>query len=168
MSTFRIRPEIPADIPAIKEVTTAAFADLAHSQQTEAAIVDKLRDAESLSLSLVAATGSEILGHIAATEVVIAGSSTGWFGIGPVSVRPDWQQAGVGTALMGNALDQLRAEDAEGAVVLGEPAYYARFGFEVVPGLMYPQAPAEFFMAVRLNSRSFPQGVVEYHPAFAG
>ncbi|WP_053546118.1 GNAT family N-acetyltransferase [Corynebacterium deserti] len=166
MSAFHIRAEESDDIQAIFDVTQAAFSGIEHSDGTEQEIVDKLRSAGALSLSLVAEDEGQVVGHIAASEVVIAGSAQGWFGIGPVSVRPDRQQQGIGIALMGSALDQLRAEDAAGVVLLGDPGYYQRFGFEAVDGLVYPGAPAEYFMAVRLNAREFPQGVVEYHQAF--
>ncbi len=168
MSAFHIRAEQSHDISAIHDVTEAAFTGIEHSDGTEQDLVDKLRAAKALSLSLVAEADGEVIGHIAASEVLIGGGAQGWFGIGPVSVRPDKQQQGVGIALMGSALDQLRAEGAGGVVLLGDPGYYRRFGFEVVPGLVYPDAPAEFFMAVCLNAPAFPQGVVEYHSAFGG
>ncbi|WP_096459876.1 GNAT family N-acetyltransferase [Corynebacterium suranareeae] len=168
MSAFHIRVEEQHDIDAIYDVTEAAFAGIEQSDGTEKDLVDKLRAAKALSLSLIAEAGGEVIGHIAASEVLIGGGAQGWFGIGPVSVRPDRQQQGVGIALMGSALDQLRAEGAGGAVLLGDPGYYRRFGFEVVPGLVYPNAPAEYFMALCLNSPEFPQGVVEYHSAFGG
>lgn len=166
MSTFHIRAEESRDFRTIYEVTEAAFAGIDHAAGTEQEIVDKLRAAQALSLSAVAEENGEIIGHIAASEVLIGGGAQGWFGIGPVSVRPDKQQQGVGFALMGYALDQLRADGASGVVVVGGPGYYRRFGFEVVPGLVYPQAPPEYFMAARLAAPEFPQGIVEYHSAF--
>ncbi|ANE05304.1 GNAT family N-acetyltransferase [Corynebacterium crudilactis] len=168
MTTFHIRAEEAHDISAIYDVTEAAFMGIEHSDGAEQDLVDKLRAAKALSLSLVAEAEGEVIGHIAASEVLIGGGAHGWFGIGPVSVRPDRQQQGVGIALMGSALDQLRAESAAGVVLLGDPGYYRRFGFEVVPGLVYPHAPAEYFMAICLNAPEFPQGIVEYHSAFGG
>ena len=168
MSAFHIRAEESVDRDAIYAVTDAAFAGIEHSDGSEKDLVDKLRSAKALSLSLVAEADGEVIGHIAASEVLIGGGTQGWFGIGPVSVRPDKQQQGVGIALMGSAMDQFRAEGASGIVLLGDPEYYRRFGFETVPGLIYPHAPAEYFMAVCLNALEFPQGIVEYHSAFGG
>ncbi|MGP6174014.1 GNAT family N-acetyltransferase [Corynebacterium sp. A21] len=166
MSTLHIRPETPTDIPGIRAVIEQAFAELEHSDGSEPAIVDKLRDDAALHLSLVAETAAGVVGHVAISAVSIGDGRGDWFGLGPISVHPDLQGGGIGSALMRAALAQLRAAGAGGVVLLGEPAYYHRFGFEVVPGLTYPPAPAEYFMALLLNDTTFPQGVVEYHAAF--
>jgi hypothetical protein len=60
---------------------------------------------------------------------VISDGATGWFGLGPISVLPELQGTGIGTLLMQDALRLLRARGAAGCVVLGDPAYYSRFGF---------------------------------------
>lgn len=166
MTAIQVRREQPEDVDFIRTVTAAAFAGVEESDGSEPFLVDKLRAAGALALSLVAVDGQEVVGHLAASAVSIGGHAGGWYGIGPVSVRPDHQQRGVGIALMGAALEHLRAQGSGGAVLLGDPGYYRRFGFAVVPGLVYPGAPAEYFMAVRLGDTLFPQGAVEYHPAF--
>lgn len=164
MSQPRIRTEQPADAPGIAHLIAEAFRPLPESDGSEVAIVDKLRSAHALTLSLVATDpDGQIIGHAAVSPVDIR---EGWYGLGPVSVHPEMQGRGVGGRLITEALDRLRASGAGGIVVLGEPAYYSRFGFQVVPGLTYPHAPVEFFMALLLGDAHFPTGEVSYHRAF--
>ncbi|HEX2083296.1 MAG TPA: N-acetyltransferase [Xanthomonadaceae bacterium] len=160
-----IRSETDADHAAIRRVVEAAFAQAPHASGTEAQIVDTLRRDEALTVSLVADIDGRIAGHVAASPVTIAGAD-GWHGLGPVAVAPQDQGHGVGSALVQAALAELRAAGSQGCVVLGEPRYYARFGFEAVPGLTYPDAPPEYFMALAFGD-SLPQGAVAYHAAFA-
>lgn len=63
-------------------------------------------------------------------------------------------------------LAELRALGAAGCVVLGEPGYYSRFGFNAEPSLVLPGVPAEYFQAISFNG-SLPTGVVSYHDSFA-
>ena len=160
-----IRPEEPRDHDVIAAVTAEAFAGVEHSDQTEPAIVAGLRDAAALSLSLVAEDGGVVIGHIAFSPVTIDGEHGGWFGLGPVSVRPDRQGCGVGGALIRQGLATLRAQGAAGCVVLGDPAYYRRFGFENDGALRYEGAPAEYFMRTGFGAGA-PVGRVDYHAAF--
>src|SRR5690606_15389505 len=150
---------------AIKQVTADAFALMEHSNQTEPAIIAALRDAGALTISLVATDGDEIIGHVAFSPVTIDGDDHRWFGLGPVSVRPDLQGRGIGGALIRQGLNELRAKGAAGCVLLGNPGYYRRFGFENDPYLQYPGAPPEYFMRLTFGG-SDPAGDVEYHAAF--
>lgn len=161
-----IRPEHATDIPAIRALITAAFADAPHNSGTEAAIVDALRDAGALTLSLVFTQGDAIIGHAAFSPVTIDGQAGGWLGLGPVAVRPDRQRGGIGRTLIAEGLRQLRERGAKGCVVLGDPAYYRRFGFHADPALRYPGVPAEYFQRLGFDGDS-PKGTVAYHPAFA-
>ena len=86
---MNIRAEIPEDAAIIRAITSAAFEGAPHSSGTEAAIVDALRAAGALTVSLVAVQNGEIVGHVAFSPVTIDCKSTGWLGLGPVSVRPD-------------------------------------------------------------------------------
>lgn len=70
----------------------------------------------------------EIVGHVAFSAVTIDGADKGWFALGPVLVRPDWQGAGIGGALIRAGLGKLRERRAAGCVLLGEPDYYYRSG----------------------------------------
>lgn len=143
-----------------------AFAGQAHSNQTEHLLVDALRDADALSVSLVAEQAGEIVGHIAFSAVQIKGRDCGWFGLAPLSVSPPRQRQGIGKALIAAGLRQLDTLGAQGCVVLGDPAYYARFGFRPRAGLLLDQVPAEYFMAHTVTDPC-PQGSVSFHPAFA-
>lgn len=160
-----IRDEAPGDADAISGVIERAFADAPYSSHTEQAIVLALRRAGALSVSLVAIDGSEIVGHVAFSRVSISDGSAGWYGLGPVAVEPGLHGRGIGAALVREGLDRLRSLGAAGCVVLGEPAYYGRFGFRQVPGLLYPGPPPEYFLALALAGNP-PQGTVAYHEGF--
>ena len=160
-----IRQEHEHDYDAIKQVTADAFALMEHSNQTEPAIIAALRDAGALTISLVATDGDEIIGHVAFSPVTIDGEDHRWFGLGPVSVRPDLQGRGIGGALIRRGLNELRAQGAAGCVLLGNPGYYRRFGFENDSDLRYPGPPPEYFMRLTFDG-SDPAGEVEYHSDF--
>ena len=160
-----IREETIADIPSIEAVTIAAFLNAPHTSHTEQFIVNALREGGQLTLSLVAETGDVIVGHVALSPVRISDGTSGWFGLGPVSVAPESQRRGIGSRLIHEALRSLRERRAGGCVVLGEPAYYGRFGFEPDPGLVLPNVPPEYFRAISFGT-SRPRGIVAYHPAF--
>lgn len=162
-----IRPEAPADAVAIGRVTDAAFASAPHASGTEAAIVDALRAAGTLTLSLVAEDEGAVVGHVAFSPVTVAGADVGWFGLGPVSVLPARQGHGIGAALIRDGIARLAARGAAGCVLLGDPGYYRRFGFANDPGLRFDGAPAEYFLA-RAFTRPAPEGAVTYQPAFYG
>lgn len=164
---MQIRHEQPGDERAISLLTTAAFLTAEHSDGTEAQIVERLRNARALLLSLVAEGETGIVGHIAFSPVAIGGVYQGWVGLGPISVAPASQHEGIGAALMHEGLSQIRAAGHGGCVVLGDPGYYTRFGFAVTPGITYPGVPSEYFMALGING-PLPQGEVAYHPAFTG
>lgn len=161
-----IRTERPTDIAAIHAVTVTAFLHAPHTDHTEQFIVDALRRAGALSISLVAEQAGTIVGHVAVSPVTVSDGAAGWFGLGPISVIPELQGRGIGSQLMHAALQQLRGQGAAGCVLLGDPAYYARFGFRPEPGLLLPDVPAEYFQALAFGS-SVPQGVVTYHAAFS-
>lgn len=160
-----VRPETAADIAAIHAVTVAAFLHAAHTSHTEQFIVDALRTAGVLSVSLVADVDGVVLGHVALSPVEISDGTTGWFGLGPISVMPECQRQGIGTRLMRHALDALRLQEAAGCVLLGDPGYYRRFGFMPDPDLILPGVPPEYFQALALGPTR-PRGIVTYHPAF--
>jgi putative acetyltransferase len=160
-----LRPEAPDDIPSIRRLTDAAFVGADHSSQTEGAIVDALRTAGALTLSLVVEQDGEIIGHVAFSPVLIDGRNGGWFGLGPVSVQPDLQRCGVGSALIRAGLEELGRRGAEGCVVLGDPDYYGRFGFSSDHALRYGDVPLAYFQS-RLLGGEAVAGEVTYHPGF--
>lgn len=160
-----IRPETPADIDAIDQLTRDAFLHAEHTDHTEQFIVKALRDAGALSVSLVAELDGTVIGHVAASPVSISDGTPHWYGLGPVSVAPGHQGLGVGSKLVNRLLDDLRLVGAAGCVVLGNPAYYARFGFRAESALVLPGVPAEYFQALVLEG-TLPAGSVSYHRAF--
>ena len=163
--SLRIRDETTLDVEAIAALTEAAFRDAPHTSHTEQYVVNALRRAGQLTLSLVAEQGGVLVGHVAVSPVTISDGTPAWYGLGPISVRPELQGQNIGASLMHAAMDGLRAHGAAGCVLLGEPAFYTRFGFHPVPGLVYPGIPSEYFMALPFGA-AVPQGTVSYHAAF--
>lgn len=161
-----VRDETPADVAAIEAVTIEAFRDVVRSRHTEQYIVNALRRAGALAVSLVAERDGVIVGHVAVSPVAVSDGATGWHGLGPISVLPAYQRAGVGSALMHGAIEALMALDAQGCVLLGDSGYYRRFGFQPDPGLVLEGVPPQNFQALRLGS-AMPHGSVTYHAAFA-
>jgi putative acetyltransferase len=161
----RIRYEAPGDAAAIDAVTRAAFQDAPHASGTEQAIVAALRAAEVLAVSLVAEAEGIVVGHVAASPVTISDGTPDWYGIGPVSVHPSQQRRGIGSRLVRHALDDLRLLGAGGCVVLGDPAYYARFGFRADDALRLKGVPPRYFQAIAFCGR-LPAGAVTFHVAF--
>lgn len=160
-----IRKEVSADISAIEAATVAAFRSAEHSSGAEQHIVAALRNAGQLAVSLVAEDQGQIVGHVAASPVTISDGAANWYGLGPVSVVPERQGQGLGALLVTSALRELRALGAAGCVVLGEPGYYARFGFSPEPSLLLPGVPAQYFQAIVLQGAA-PCGQVAYHASF--
>lgn len=161
-----LRPESPADRAAIFSLTQMAFEGHPHSDGSEPLIIDALRDARALTLSIVADLEGQIVGHAAFSPVEWC-EQAGWFGLGPVSVLPQLQRRGIGQQLIESGLEQLRVIGASGCVVLGDPAYYGRFGFRQDARFTYRGAPAEYFGVLVFREPSAGlAGKVRYHPAF--
>jgi putative acetyltransferase len=162
---FLIRNETPEDIATITAVTTAAFATLEVSDQTEQFVVLALRAAKALTISLVAEVDGRVVGHIAFSPVTISDGSTGWFGLGPVSVLPENQKRGIGKALIWEGLSRLKALGASGCCLVGHPEYYPQFGFVNSASLAVEGVPEEAFFTLSFDGH-LPQGVVTFHEAF--
>ncbi len=163
---MKIRPETLQDLDAIEQVTFAAFDGKPYSAKTEHLIVNELRKRGALSLSLVAEIDGKVIGHVAFSVVTIDGEDKGWYGLGPISVLPEFQLQGIGSKLINEGLSQIREMGARGCVLEGSPEYYNRFGFKAYPGLIYEGAPApEYFMALPFYEE-VPQGKVEFDEAF--
>jgi putative acetyltransferase len=160
-----VRQETDRDLDSIREVNIVAFEDHPYSQQTEHLIVEALRAADALELSLVSESEGEVVGHIAFSAAAIGGSSTGWFLLGPVAVRPARQGEGIGRALVEAGLDALRSRGACGCVLVGDPAFYGRFGFEQCPGVTWPDVPDQNVLCLLMRG-DMPSGEVVHHSAF--
>jgi len=162
---MHIRKEQPEDIAAIRRLTDEAFRAVPYSNQKEAAIIDVLRSASALTLSLVAEEEGSLLGHVAFSLVLIDGTDCNWYGLGPLSVQPDRQGEGIGSALIREGLLRLRETGAKGCVLLGDPDYYRRFGFKADERLRLEGVPAQYFQCLIIEGE-MPRGRVTYNAAF--
>lgn len=160
-----IRPERAGDEAAIHALTETAFRTQPHSDGSEPRIVDDLRSDGDLTLSLVAEEDGRIVGHIAFSPVSIGNGAQQWYGLGPVSVAPERQGRGIGARLIRHGLEAMRKQGAAGVVLLGNPAFYGRFGFAHDPALRFPGPPPEYFQRL-LFAGDAPAGIVSYAAAF--
>lgn len=162
---FLIRDENNADITIVSEVTIAAFETMEISNHTEQFIVNALRSAKALTVSLVAEAKGIVVGHIAFSPVAMSDGTKDWFGLGPVSVHLDFQRKGIGTALIQEGLSRLKNLNAKGCCLVGHPEYYRKFGFKNVEGLVHEGVPHKVFFALAFDG-SIPQGKVFFHEGF--
>lgn len=160
-----IRAEQPTDAPAIRAVLLAAF-----PTDAEARLVDLLRRVGRLSISLVAERTGQIIGHIAFSPITIAEKIAG-LGLAPLAVHPSAQRTGIGAALVRQGLSSCRTADTGFVVVLGDPAYYRRFGFKPAStwNLTDEYAGGLAFQALELHPDAAPPtgGLVKYAPEFS-
>lgn len=161
---MRIRPERPADIEEIDALTTLAFAPMPFSTGTEAPIIRALRAGDDLTLSLVAEEDGRIVGHVAFSPVTVDGAQDGWYGLGPISVRPERQRQGIGRRLVAEGLELLRRRGARGCALIGDPEVYGRMGFSS-GGLSYHDLDPVLVQHVVLSGPA-PRGELRFAPAF--
>jgi len=162
---MNIRNETISDMEAISKVTIAAFQNLAISNHTEQFIINALRDANALTLSLVAEVDGKVVGHIAFSPITISDGSLNWYGLGPISVLPEYQKQGIGKSLILKGLSLLKDMGGQGCALVGAPNYYKRFGFKNIPDLIHEGIPQEVFL-VLLFDKKIPQGTVVFHKGF--
>ena len=160
-----IRIETVADIEAITEVTIAAFKNHPISKHTEQFIIKALRDADALNVSLVAEIDGRVVGHIAFSPVIISDGTKDWYGLGPISVLPDYQKQGIGKSLVNQGLSLLKEMGGKGCALVGDPNYYKRYGFKNYPELIHDGVPQEVFLALPFNEK-IPQGTIIFHEGF--
>ena len=163
--SFVIRSETAADQAAIGELTTAAFLTTAHASGTEAAIVRDLRSAGALVLSLVAVDPAGAIAGHAGFSPVETDMPGRWLGLGPLSVAPARQRIGVGSALVRAGLAHFAELKAAGVVLVGEPAYYGRFGFAARPGLSCEGVPDVYVQALAFGEAPVWKAIA-FHQAF--
>jgi putative acetyltransferase len=164
-----IRAERPEDEDAVRRVEIEAF-----ERADEADLVEALREGAAEFVSFVAVDGDEIAGHVLFTEVELeADADVEGLGLAPLAVLPSHQSRGIGTALVEAALEHLAETGIDFVVVLGDPAYYERFGF--VPAATYGlgcvyDAPPEAFQALELREGALTEvaGIVRYRREFGG
>ncbi len=160
-----IRDETDADVGVISDVTIAAFKTLEISNHTEQFIIEALRVAKALTVSLVAEIDGRVVGHIAFSPVNISDDTRDWYGLGPVSVLPEYQRRGIGKSLIREGLSRLKDLNARGCCLVGHPDYYKKLGFKNILGLVHEGVPPEVFLALSLDGH-IPQGTVTFHEAF--
>ena len=160
-----IRNETHDDVCAISEVTIAAFKTLEISGHTEQFIIEALRAADALPVSLVAELAGRVIRHIAFSPVTLSDGTANWYGLGPVSVLPECQRQGIGKELIQEGLSRLKAMNARGCCLVGHPDYYRKFGFENPSGLAHEGVPQEVFFALSFDG-PIPQGSVSFHEGF--
>jgi putative acetyltransferase len=160
-----IRNETHDDGCEITEVTIAAFKTLEISNHTEQFIIEALRAAKALTVSLVAEMDGRVIGHIAFSPVTISDGTLNWYGLGPVSVLPEHQRKGIGKSLVKEGLSRLKAMNARGCCLVGHPDYYRKFGFKNMSGLMHEGVPPEVFFALSFDGHT-PQGTIVFHEGF--
>ncbi len=170
MIRVNIRREEPGDIAAIRHVNEQAFGSTA-----EANAIEALRDRGAAVLSLVAVIADRVVGHLFFTPITIESADRSWPGLGlaPLSVLPDFQRQGIGTALMNAGLEECRRLGYERIIVLGHPGYYPRFGFERASryGVRFEfNAPDEACMILALQPGALDgvNGVAKYQPEWNG
>lgn len=169
---YIIRPESTSDVTNIRELNVLAF----DNGENEASLVEFIRESDHFisNLSLVAVKGDgEIIGHIlfSVIHLVTAQGTVPTLGLAPMAVKPDYQNSGIGSALVNEGIKACKALGYDHVFVLGHPNFYPRFGFSPTSqfGIAPPfPVPEEVFMALELKKGSLTglQGKIEYPPAF--
>jgi len=165
LKNLLIRDEKSTDYSAISEVTISAFEKMEISNHTEQFIIEALRSAKALTVSLVAEVDARIVGHISFSPVTMSDGTKDWYGLGPVSVHPEFQRQGIGKELIREGLSRLNDLKAKGCCLVGHPQYYRKFGFENVDGLIHEGVPPEVFFVLSFDG-NIPQGYVVFHEGF--
>ena len=164
VSGLQIRDERPEDRAAIYELTRVAFETMPFSGGDEQDLVDALRRNGALTISLFATRLNQIVGHIAFSPT--DSSTPDWYSLGPVSVLPELQRKGIGKKLIGEGLDRLRSLGAVGCILVGDPRYYTKFGFQLAPDSAPSRQPREYFMVKPLSEKPGPIPSLDFHPVF--
>ncbi len=157
---MQIRPETAADHAAIRAVVTAAFA-----RPDEADFVDQLRCDGDAAISLIAEVDHAIIGHVLLSPMTAPFAA---LGLAPLSVLPAYQRRGVGSALMHAAINAARTAGAAAIFLLGNPAFYRRFGFSAGAAKPFasPYAGPHFMALPLVDPLPAMHGAVAYAAAF--
>jgi putative acetyltransferase len=166
MTVIDIRPTTLADLPPLEALYAAAFPD-----ENLAPLVRALLVEPSGVMSLAAEVGGVLAGHVAFTMCAVAGQDPRAVLLGPLCAAPDRQGRGIGSALVRAGLERLRANGVTAVLVLGDPAYYGRFGFAAGHAIAAPyDLPPEYaagWQALALSpDGALPQGRLEVPPVW--
>ncbi len=159
---MKIRDETPDDAGAVRKVIVTAF-----GQTAEADLVEALRESGDAVISLVAEEDGEMVGHILFSKLQAPDRC---LALAPLSVTPSRQKQGIGTQLIQEGLARAARDGWRAVFVLGEPAYYTRFGFSTAAADKFETVyPKSYFMALELKRHALTErgGAVFYPPAFA-
>lgn len=167
MMKYSIRPEVNGEEQAIRDLTGRAFAPMPFADETDQELPGRFRRAGKLRLSLVAQSGTEIVGHVALTQAIHHSSADNWFALGPISVEPAWQRQGIGTAMIAEVRRWLVANGAAGCILVGDTNYYSRHGFMLASEHCPHNEPPEHFMVLKLKG-AIPSGRFAFDPLFYG
>jgi putative acetyltransferase len=169
MADVVVRQESVEDAQSVDRVVAAAFSGDAEGTPPEVGLVRRLRagDAWLPGLSLVAVADGSVVGHVVLSRVYVGGVPA--LALAPLSVEPSWQRRGVGAALVRGALAEAERAGETLVLVLGEPAYYRRFGFEpaALRGIRGPYGDGPAFQALPLSPDA-PVGEAVYPREFGG
>jgi putative acetyltransferase len=161
-----VRLEQAGDTPAVRAVLVDAFGGRA-----EVDLVDRLRSSKDLVLALVAELEDRgVVGHIGFPRLAVdapSGSAPA-VGLAPLAVAADLWRRGIGSALIGRGLALLAERGEKIVFVVGDPAYYSRFGFDTTAATLFTSSySGPHFMVLRLAQTAPPDGIVRYPSAFA-
>ncbi|EEZ01193.1 acetyltransferase [Vibrio sp. RC586] len=163
-----IRTEAPADILAVDALLKTVF-----PTEAEANLVMALRENGRRTLSLVACDDEgEIIGHVMFSPVTLEGEDLNWQGLAPLSVKEEYRRQGIAAELVKEGLSSLGELGYPACVVLGDPAYYSRFGFEDAAQYQLNcvwDVPQGAFRVVALWERELDGrcGLIEFSPEFS-
>jgi len=161
------RHETAADHEAVRTIQQRAF-----GRNEEAVLIELLRQHNNVALSMVAVVDDEVVAHIMFSPITVSRAFAGFrgVGLGPVAVLPGFQNNGIGSKLIRDALNECRRANYDVVVVLGNPAYYRRFGFSTAADheLTNEYGAGEEFMVMELKSAVLQriEGLVQYSPQF--
>lgn len=163
---MKIRKENSKEIDQVYEINRKAF-----ETETEAKLVDNLRKSGIPVISLVAELNGKLVGHILFTPMTMDNNEIRIAALAPMAVLPEYQNKGIGSALVKKGLELCKEENYQAVAVLGHPHYYPKFGF--VPSTRYDliseyDVPKEVFMVKELVVSSLAKinGVLKYHEEF--
>jgi putative acetyltransferase len=167
--SLTLAEEQSSDIPAVDHLITAAF-----GQPAEEQLVQSLRRNGGLTLSAVARLAGQPVAHVGYSPLKIGGhaSSPPALALAPVSVAPEHQRRGYGSALIRWSLERLKEGGCPAVIVLGESGFYSRFGFRRASDFRIEcpyDVPGEYYMALELHAGALGgmTGLVEYRPEFS-
>ena len=160
-----IRDERVAEHQSIYRITRLAFIDRPYAAGDEQDLINRLRAVGALTISLVVLIDDDLVGQATFSPASQSDGSAPWYALGPISVHPDHQSLGIGSALIAEGFQRLQERSALGCILTGDPAYYERFGFVLSPSHT-PKTESPQSFQVKFFTDFRPQGIFSFHQAF--